>query len=60
MMPPAKIADEPERYHIFKDGEGEPEHTLDIHCFCQPYMHYVDIESGIAVYVHRERSEMLQ
>ena len=54
------MTDEPERYHIVKYGEGEPEHTLDIHCFCQPYMHYVDIESGVAVYVHRERAEMLQ
>ena len=54
------MTDEPERYHIVKYGEGEPEQALDINCFCQPYMHYVDIESGVAVYVHRERSELMQ
>lgn len=54
------MTDEPERYHIVKYGENEPEHEMSVNCFCQPFMHYADIESGVAVYVHRERQELMQ
>jgi len=51
---------EPERYHIIKYGDDEPEHEPYASCWCKPFIHYADIESGVAVYVHRERAELMQ
>lgn len=51
---------EPERCHVFKVGNDEPEHEMAVSCFCQPSLTYVDLVTGGEVWTHKERKEMVQ
>ena len=49
-----------ERFHVYKTGEHEPEHTLSSSCWCHPEISSKDAVTGIEVWVHRERKELEQ
>lgn len=49
-----------ERFHVYKTGEHEPEHSMSSSCWCGPEMTSKDPVSGNEAWTHRERKELEQ
>ena len=49
-----------ERFHVYKTGENEPEHTMSPSCWCNPEMTSNDAVTGNEVWAHSERKEIEQ